>query len=106
MVAKWHFVESEKDGELWLKSPKELTACVEFESSDVNGGKTVHRVMVVTRGWLEKHLSGVRESATGPLWAGVPSLLVVPDATGDKLRGFLSRVMEEGGFKEYAVRIE
>src|SRR5438046_7750186 len=84
MAAKWHFVESEKDGELWLKSPREQTACVEFESSDGNGQKTVHRVMVVTRGWLEQHLGGVRESATGPLWAGVPSLLVVPDATGDK----------------------
>lgn len=105
MAKHWRFVESDPDGAHWLESPDELTSCVEFESADAEGTLATFRLMIVTRGWLEKHLLGVRESRSGPLWAGVPSMVVVPDATGEQLKGFVDRVMSDGSLAYYATRI-
>ena len=105
-MGRWRFVETDGDGELWLQYPGHVTACVEFEAQDARGETLTFRAMVVTRGWLEKHLQGVRESSGGPLWAGVPSLIVVPDAAGDDLRMIVDRVMSEEGLQEYSTRVQ
>lgn len=59
----------------------------------------------MTRGWLEKHLLGVRDSASGPLWAGIPSLVVVPDATGEELKRYVDRVVSDGGTDDYSTAV-
>lgn len=105
MSNEWHFVENEADGQMWLEMPDELMACVQFRSSTATGTPTERRAMVVTRGWLEKHLRSVRELDSGPLWAGVPALLVVPNATGDKLRSFVDRVIRDGGINDYSIEL-
>jgi hypothetical protein len=105
MPTGWRFVDSEADGQIWLKRPEELMACVQFSLPTPDGASMERRAMIVTRGWLEKHLRAVRESESGPLWAGIPALLVVPDATGDKLRGFVDRVVRDGGIDDYSVAI-
>lgn len=102
MSDRWRFVESNSDGDLWLRNPSELTACIEIESGGVAGQRVRRRLMIATRGWLEKHLLGVRDSTSGPLWAGIPSLVVVPNATGNELRRYVDRVVTDGGIDDYS----
>lgn len=102
MAVRWRFIESDEDGAAWLESPNDLTAWVEYESADDSGVVRTLRTMVVTRGWLDRHLAGVHESTTGPLFACFPALAVMPDATGEKLRMFVDRAIQDRLCSEFA----
>lgn len=101
----WRFESSEEDGAVWLESPQELTAWVVYPDIDDDGERRMFRIMVVTRGWLERQLQGVRESRTGPLFACLPAVGVVPDATGVQLRGFVDQAIKDRAFSGFGARV-
>ncbi len=99
MGVQWRFAEQEEDGEAWLRHPSDLIAYVDY--ADAAG--SWQRIMVVTRVWLEKHLQGVRVGSDGkPLWAAIPTMIVLPDVRGDELRRAVDRLLQDGGLDSYA----
>jgi hypothetical protein len=61
--------------------------------------------MVVTKTWLENQITTVRQTATEPLWAMIPTMLVLPDAEGEELRRIVDQVMQQGGFDTYSTEV-
>ena len=101
----WRFWESENVGKEWLAQPTSLSTYVEYESLSAGGRPEWRRLMVVTKSWLTSYLSNVKLGATGPLWAVIPTVLVLPDAEGEALRQILDATMQQGGFDLYSVPI-
>lgn len=102
MRIQWRFAEQEDDGAAWLRHPSDLVAYVDY----ANASGEWRRVMVVTKTWLEKHLRGVRVGGDGaPLWAAIPTLIVLPDVSGEDLRRTVDRVLQEGGLDSYATPV-
>lgn len=99
----WRFEGPEEDGVAWLESPQELTAWIEYADRDHDGELRTFRIMVATRGWIERQLQGVRESQTGPLFACLQAVGVVPNATGVQLRGFVDQAIKERAFSGFGV---
>ena len=100
-MREWHFVETSEDGEAWLSNPTELQACIDWRSAN-DPADGWRRVTVVTKAWLEKHLDKVRQGASQPLWAGIPMMLVVPDAEADELRSTVATVIQQEGVDLYS----
>lgn len=103
-MAKWRFADSAEDGEAWLRRPPLLQVYVDYDSKREPG--TWRRVMVVTKAWLERHLENVKHSATGPLWAGLPPMLVLPDASGEDLRRIVDAVIQQDGIDMYSTPVD
>lgn len=101
-LANWRFAESEEDGKAWLSNPDVLQGYVDYESRSEEGNSNWRRIMVVTRAWLESQVHGVRKGDTGPLWAALPPMIVLPDATGEELRAIVGTVIRQGGFDMYS----
>lgn len=101
-ITNWRFGEDPEDGEAWLRMPTNLCAYVEYETDPPHGPREWRRLMVVTRAWLQGHLDRVLVSRSGPLWAVVPTVLVVPDAQGEELRRIVDTVIKKGGFDNYS----
>ncbi len=104
-LANWRFAESEEDGKAWLSNPGLLQGYVDYESRSEDGNSNWRRIMVVTRAWLESQIQGVRNGDTGPLWAALPSMIVLPDATGEELRAIVGAVIRQGGFDMYSTAL-
>lgn len=102
IVVSWRFAESEEDGEAWLRNPVKLQAYVDYESRSGADRSNWRRVMLVTGRWLEAQVQGVRKGNTGPLWAALPSMIVVPDAPPEELRAIVDAVIRQGGFDMYS----
>ena len=102
----WRFGEFPEDGEAWLQNPTQLYAYVEYARGDVAMGQTWRRLMVVTKAWLQRELENVRHAASEPLWAMIPTMLVVPDGEGEALRRTVDTIIRQGGFDVYATPVE
>lgn len=98
----WLFGESQDDGEAWLAHSSHVSVYVDYKTIDANGDDEWRRLMVVTKSWLSNHLDSVKHGTTGPHWAVIPTMLVLPDAEGEELRKILGSVMEQGGFDLYS----
>ena len=105
-MVTWRFAERPEDGEAWLKNPTIFQAYVDYEAHDSSGRAHWCRVMVVTKAWFEDKLAGIRKGTNGPLWAGIPPMLIVPDAQGEELRRAVDSVIQQGGFDQYATRLD
>jgi hypothetical protein len=99
-VTKWRFADTAEDGEAWLRRPSVLQVYVDYEPASASG--TWRRVMVVTKSWLENHMRNVKHGTTTPLWAGLPPMIVVPDANGEDLRRIVDSVIQQGGMDLYS----
>lgn len=104
-LANWRFAEPEEDGEAWLSNPVLFQGYVDYESRSEEGNSNWRRIMVVTRAWLESQVQGVRKGNAGPLWAALPPMIVLPDATGEELRAIVGAVMRQGGFDMYSTAL-
>lgn len=102
----WRFIETDEDGAAWLESPDELTAWAEFEGVDDTGASRTFRLMLVTRGWIERQLAGVRESQSGPLLAWLPALVVLPNASGEKLRAYVDQAVRDRASSIFAAVVQ
>jgi len=102
---KWRFEGSEEDGVAWLENPHELTAWIEYGDRDQNGVLRTFRIMVATRGWMERQLQGVRLAQTGPLFACIQAVGVLPDATGVHLRGYIDQAIMERAFSGFGTEV-
>lgn len=101
-MPEWQFGESADDGEAWLAHPSHLSAYVDYRTIDTEGRVQWRRLMVVTKAWLLGHLGSVRQGSTGPLWALLPTMLVLPDGEGEELRQILDSAMQQGGLDLYS----
>lgn len=100
-MADWRFGEFQDDGEAWLRNPTQLYVYVDYRADS----GAWRRLMVVTKTWLENQITAVRQSATEPLWAMIPTMLVLPDAEGEELRRIVDQVMQLGGFDAYSTEV-
>ena len=105
-MTAWRFADSPEDGEAWLNNPEVLQAYVDYQARDSSGRVHWRRVMVVTKAWFEDKLAAVRKGTNGPLWAGIPPMLILPDAQGDDLRRAVDSVVQQGSFDQYATRLD
>ena len=103
-MVKWRFADSAEDGAAWLLRPTLLQVYVDYQSKLASG--QWRRVMVVTKRWLESHLANVKYGTTGPLWAGLPPMIVVPDAIGEDLRRIVDTVMQHDGIDMYSTLLD
>lgn len=94
-MKSWDFWETPGDGEAWLANPRELHAVVVYRVS-TSDGPGARRIMVVTKGWIERE---IEKLGSYPLAASValPAMLVLRDAVGGELRQELSRALNDGG---------
>ena len=102
MKTRWRFGDSPEDGDAWLKNPSTLFVYVDYEATGATGQVEWRRLMVVTKSWLEGHLAAVRHGSTGPLWVGLPSMIVLPDATGRDLLNAVESVVGAAGLEMYS----
>lgn len=100
-MADWRFGEFHEDGEAWLRNPAQLYVYVDYRADS----GAWRRLMVVTKTWLENQIAAVRSTATAPLWAMIPTMLVLPDAEAEELRGIVNHVMQQGGFDTYSTEV-
>ena len=98
----WRFGDSAEDGEVWLRNPSLTVIYVDYGSGERPGRQQWRRLTVVTKSWLEQQLAEVKNGAAGPLWAMIPSMLVLPDAEGEELRKIVDKVMQRGVFDDYS----
>jgi hypothetical protein len=101
-VIEWRFGELPEDGEAWLKNPMQMYAYLDYRSANRDEWR---RLMVVTKSWLQHHLDNVRHTGVEPLWAVIPTMLVLPDAEGEELRQIVDTVIRQGGFDVYAAPV-
>lgn len=101
-MVQWHFGESPEDGEAWLKRPHVFHAYVDYLAMGGHHHPRWRRVMVATQSWLTAQLGGLGTSGSGPSWVGLPAMLVVPDASGEQLRGIVDAMVQQGGFDHYS----
>jgi hypothetical protein len=101
-MVEWRFGESAEDGEQWLQHPDLMYAYLEYRTSNQGW----RRLMVATRGWILGHLEDVKPDISPyPRWALVPTMLIVPDERGDKLRAAVGAVIQQGGFDSYSTPV-
>jgi hypothetical protein len=102
---RWRFGETERDGDIWLQRPSSVPIYVEYETVGSGGRITWRRLLVVTKSWLDAQTSRVRLDGDRPLWAALPTMVVVPDAPPDALRNVVDAVVQEGIFDEYSTPV-
>lgn len=105
-MVDWRFADAQEDGEAWLRNPDVFHAYVDYQVRGELGRSEQRRVMVVTKGWLDSQVAGVRKSSTGPLWAAIPSMVVLPDAEGEELRRIVQDVVQQGGLDQYSTVLQ
>jgi hypothetical protein len=98
-MATWKFVESEGDGLLWIQNSSELHAFIDVSSPGTDGRDEWRRIMVVTRGWVERRLTEVRAESGRAVFA---AMLVLPDATSSGLRAAIDAAVAAGGLDHFA----
>lgn len=93
-MGDWRFIETEEDGDLWLRNPTELHAVIDFPAlSD----KRRHRVMVVTTSWLDRELTAVGGSG----YVVFSAMLVVPNGSPNQLKSFVDAAVARGGLEHF-----
>ena len=86
----WQFGETEADAVAWMSAPDFLHAYVDFRTAETPPGRW-HRVMVVTRSWVERQ---VADGAGPQSW---PPLVVVSDDSLESARRSIDTLMANGG---------
>ena len=102
MVA-WKFVESDEDGYAWMQNPNELHAIVDIQGRGTTGREEWLRIMVVTKGWVERHLATVRAAPGRTVF---PAMLVVADTSASELRSSIDAAVSSGGLEHFASPVE
>lgn len=104
-MARWRFAESETDGEDWLANPNLLQGYVDYAAAGAGGEFAWRRILIVTRAWLEAQIQTVGKGQTGPLWAAIPSMIVLPNASGSELRSMIDEVIRQGSIDDYSTEL-
>ena len=102
-MGDWKFVESEDDGAVWMRNTRAITALVEFREGNTSAW---HRIMVVTRAWVEEQLDLVRPGADGGGRVVFSPMLVVPDGDPSELRVAITKAVEMGGLSHFAAEVK
>lgn len=98
-MVTWKFVESDEDGLVWMQNPLELNAFIDILARGTDGRDEWRRIMVVTKGWVERHLTEVRAESGRAVFA---AMLVVPDVTSMGLRAAIDAAVSAGGLAHFA----
>jgi len=96
-MSDWRFVETEEDGQLWLKNPSELHAVIDFRSE---GDKQRHQIMVVTKTWVDRQLAVLGNSHGGRVVFS--AMLVIADASAHELKASIDAALSQGGLEHFA----
>lgn len=102
-MGAWKFVESDDDGHAWMQNPSELHAFVDVQSRGVTGHEEWRRIMVVTKGWVERQLASMRAASERAVF---PAMLVVADASSSELRASIEAAVSSGGLEHFASPVE
>jgi hypothetical protein len=94
-LARWRFLESEADGQLWLDHPAKTWAFIEVEG---RGGASPRSIMVVTKGWVQAQLDGITRPPSSAVFA---AMLVVPDGGPEQLRASIDAAMNNDGVRRF-----
>jgi len=91
----WRFVESDADGELWLKNPTELHAIIAFQAGD----KQWQQIMVVTKTWLDCQVQVIGTPRGGRVVFS--AMLVVSDGSPQQMSASIDAAVAQGGLEHF-----